>query len=82
MAKIVFENLQDKVVTLVIEPWAMAEIVPPGGKVFFEVADDHPPEVLEFALTAEGDPFIAVVSSLVRFHAKGRDWEFRPEGKY
>ena len=73
MAKIIFENLQDKIVTLVIEPWAMAEMVPPGGKVFFEVADDHPPEVLVFALTAKGDPCIAVVSSLVRFHAEGRD---------
>ena len=75
MATFLFENLQEKNVTLVIEPWAMAESVAPGGKVSFEVAD-HPPPEIEFAITKEGNPFICVVSTFVRFHAEGRDWEF------
>jgi hypothetical protein len=75
MAKFTFQNGKDEPVTLVIEPWAMAETVPPGGTVVFEVAD-HPPPQIEFALTREGDPYVAVVSDIVRFRAEGTDWDF------
>ena len=77
MAKFLFENLQNKAATLVIEPWAMAVEVPPDGKVEFEVADDKPPEI-QFAILATGDPCVWVYSNLVKFHAEGRDWEFWP----
>jgi hypothetical protein len=76
MAKFLFENLQNKTVTLVIEPWAMAEEVLPDGKVVFEVSDDQPPEI-QFAIMSTGDPCVCVYSSVVKFHAAGRDWEFR-----
>jgi hypothetical protein len=76
LAEYIFENSQDKAVTLVIEPWAMAEEVPPGGKVVFEVADDELPEI-QFAITKSGDPFIWIYSSVVKFRANGRDWVFR-----
>ena len=69
-----FENLQQQTVTLAIEPWAMAEEVPPNGKVIFEVADQPPPYIY-FSLTA-GHPCVSVMSSFVRFRAEGRDWEF------
>ena len=75
MATVSFTNMQDRPVTLVIEPWAMAEVIPAGGKIAFEVADDSADGV-EFALTEEGDPFIFILSSVVRFRAHGQDWEF------
>jgi hypothetical protein len=73
--KFTFQNLQSKAVTLVIEPWTMAERVEPDASVVFEVSDEPPPEI-EFAMTAEGDPFISVVSDVVRFRAGGKDREF------
>jgi hypothetical protein len=76
MAIFTFTNGQDKPVTLVIEPWAMTEEIPSDGKMEFDVSDDVL-DGLEFALNENGEPFIAVVGSLVRFRAQGRDWEFR-----
>ena len=72
----VFTNGQDKPVTLVIEPWALTEEIPPLGKMEFTVSDDAL-EGLEFAINENGNPFIAVSGSLVRFRAQGQDWEFR-----
>ncbi len=74
--KFTFQNLQTRPVRLGIEPWAMAEPVPPDGKVQFEVSDSPPPEI-EFALTENGDPVIWVVSDIVRFRAQGKDREFK-----
>ena len=72
--KFAFENLQQKTVTLSIEPWAMAEEVRPGGKLIFEVADQPPPEIY-FSLL-DDYPSVSVISSFVRFRAEERDWEF------
>jgi hypothetical protein len=76
MAKIVFENFQDRTVTLGIEPWAMAEKVPKDGSVTIEFAD-HPPPEIAFAIASDGSPLISIVSEFVRFHADGQDWEFK-----
>ena len=74
MAKIIFQNFQERGVSLAIEPWAMAETVPPDGTVEIEVAD-HPPPEIGFAISEDGSPLIAVVSSMVRFRAQGEVWE-------
>jgi hypothetical protein len=76
MAIFSFSNQQDKPVTLVIEPWAMTEEIPPLGRMEFDVSDDVL-DGLEFALNESGEPFIALFGSVVRFRAQGRDWEFR-----
>jgi hypothetical protein len=76
MAKVTFSNQQDKAVTLVIEPWAMTEEVAAGGSMEFEVPDDESADGIEFALTKDGDPFIAIVARYVRFRVGGKDWEF------
>src|SRR5262249_38716585 len=72
--KFTFTNLQKETVSLAIEPWAMAEEVPPDGQVIFEVADQPPPEI-DFALV-DGHPSLSVISSVVRFRAEGQDYEF------
>ena len=76
MAIVTFSNQQNRTVNLVIEPWAMAEDIPAGGKMEFEVPDDENSDGIEFALTEDGDPFIFILARFVRFRAGGKDWEF------
>jgi hypothetical protein len=50
---ITFQNQQDDDIELVIEPWAVAETVAPGGIVSIAVNAVPPPEI-EFSVTQSG----------------------------
>src|SRR5262249_17036815 len=75
MAKFHFQNHQDEEVELVIEPWAMCRVVPPGAIVEFEV-NDTPPAEIEFCLTEKGRPYVYVLSERVRISIEGQNFEF------
>ena len=75
MAKFGFQNNQAVDIELVIEPWAMLEILPPGAIVEFEVNDTPPPEI-EFCITEKGQPYIYVISERVRICVDGKNYEF------
>lgn len=59
-----FQNQQEKDVEVVIEPWALAENVPGGAIMVFEVNATPPPEI-EFSITEMGQPFVYVMSEQV-----------------
>jgi hypothetical protein len=75
MAKFHFQNHQDEDLELVIEPWAVTQIVSAGAMVEFEVNDSPPPEI-EFCITEKGKPYIYVMSERVRICINGRIQEF------
>jgi len=75
MAKFHFQNHQDEDVELVIEPWAMTQVVPAGVMVEFEVNDSPPPEI-EFCITEKGKPYIYVMSERVRISIDGKVQQF------
>jgi hypothetical protein len=82
MAVFRFQNHQDEDVELLIEPWAIAEIVAPSVVVEFEVNDAPPPEI-EFCLTESGQPYVYVMSEEVHIRVGGNErhclkTEFRP----
>lgn len=62
-----FQNQQDDDVAVVIEPWALEEIVPAGAVMVFEVNTTPAPEI-EFSITEDGTPYIYVTSEYVAIH--------------
>jgi hypothetical protein len=85
MAVVRFQNHQDEKVELLIEPWAVAEIIAPGSVVEFEVNDAPSPEI-EFCLTETGQPCVYVMSEEVRVRVDGHErhhfnTEFRPSAE-
>ncbi len=76
--RFVFQNNQEVEVELLIEPWAISEIVSPGEVVEFEVNDSPAPEI-EFYVVESGQPCVYVMSELVRIRANGQEHVFRTE---
>jgi hypothetical protein len=62
MPTIVFDNLSKESVTLVVEPWAMAEPVLPNGKAFVEY--DDPNAEISFAILEDGAPCIGIMADM------------------
>ena len=76
-----FQNQQEDDVAVVIEPWALEEVVPVGAVMVFEVNPTPAPEI-EFSITGDGQPFVYVMSEHVTILVGGElRHNFQPAGR-
>jgi len=74
MPKFLVHNGTDKVVKLVVEPWADVVTLAPEARTEFEY--DEPAEV-ELSLLPEGGAFVSVMSDRLKYSANGRVEEWK-----
>ena len=75
MKTIRFDNLSDHEVQLIVEPWAWAGAVGREGVVEITDPGDDADRV-EFALTKDGSPLIAILTERVRIQTAHGEFEF------
>jgi hypothetical protein len=78
MAKFYFRNDNAKDIQLIVEPWAIAELVPAGTIVEFEVNDAPPPEI-HFGVAEEGQAYIYVMSERVGIDINGERFDYETD---
>jgi hypothetical protein len=75
MKTVRFDNLSERDVELIVEPWAWAGVVAPDGLVEIHYSGEDA-DVIEFALTKNGAPSVGVISNFVRIRSGEAEFEF------